>query len=749
MFLNETGRTLIAKRYDPMNRYAYRTTSLAIKTFSGLIHPNINIHDVSKIPSGNPVIFVLNHFTRAETVLVPYHINRLTGRTIWALASDELFIGGFGRFLESLGAVSTKSPDRDRLIVKTLLTNEAAWIIFPEGRMVKNKKIFEVINDRGEFMIASSAGKHPPHTGAATLGMRTEFYRNRILKMDKIYPDEAKRLLALYQIDSIDAISRKPACIVPVNITYYPIRAKENLLSRLAKGVFENLSDRTLEELMAEGTMLFSGTDIDIRFGDPIFMDQYVNTDVIRKNIELKAKIDFNDSISAKHMMRLTAVHVMKRYMSAIYSMTTVNHDHIFASLLKHLPGTHITKDDLRARAYLVTTRLASLETPTFKHSSLDKSQIHLLTDDCHNKFENFLSIALETGTVKEDGNTLIKNEKIFSAPPDFHTARIDNPVVVIANEVEPLVELQKTIHEIAVDTTENIRHAVAKHIIQLADFEFERDYSRFFIEGESKKKNVGRPFLLRNENSPVGVVLIHGYMAAPMEVRALALHIHKNIGCNVYAPRLRGHGTSPNDLATRPYTDWTESVDEGYAILKNMCEKVIVGGFSMGAGLALELASRIDNLAGVFAISPPMRLQDFSTRLVPAINLWNRLMKKMNLDAPQKEFVKNIPENPEINYHSNPLSGIVELEKLMDSTAPRLSRIKVPTLIIQSHSDPVVNPGGSHEIFKNISSKQKEYLLVNIERHGIINGDGSERIFHAVEDFMTWLLADDRHTTP
>ena len=713
-----------------MNRFAYRTTSLAIKTLSSISRARLYLHGTENIPEG-PTIFVVNHFTRIETFFFPYHLHRLTGRPVWSLAAAELFVGRFGRYLEDIGAVSTRAPDRDLLMVKTLLTGETSWVIFPEGRMVKSKKIME----KGRFMISYAGGKHPPHTGAASLALRTEFYRQRIAEMLTTAPDEANRLIDLFNLPSVDSISPKHTVIVPVNLTYYPLRARENVLSRLAERMVEDLPERVTEEIMTEGAMLLSGVDIDIRFGEPIEITACRSCRAILHDIRSTAPIGFDDHIPSRKYMHREALKIMQRYMAAIYHMTTVNHDHLFASCLKKSLVNRIKPINLKRRAFLASQACGKTGKVPF-HNSFDQSQIHLLTDDRYQKFSEFVDFAVQKNALAVDGTVLVRDAARLGTMFDFHRSRIDNPISVMANEVEPLSQLQRCISRLSWLPGFWLRRKVARHLIKRELDAFQQDYDRFAVQKISKPRDIGCPFLIKGDHRRMGVVLAHGYLAAPAEVRGLAKYLGK-MGFWVYAPRLKGHGTAPEDLAGCTYQDWIESMEVGYAIISHLCRRVVAGGFSTGAGLALDLAQRIPTIEGVFAISAPLRLQDMVARFVPAVDAWNRFMDRIHLEDAKKTFIDNHPENPWINYFQNPISGVNELERLMASLEPRIPDITVPALVIQSREDPVVNPKGTEMIFKALGSADKQMVMFSFQRHGILLGEGAHRVYRAVGDFL------------
>ncbi len=713
-----------------MNHSAYLATGQMIALMESFSKIKVMTHGQELIPEGS-IIFVVNHFTRIETLLLPYHIYTHTHVPVWSLAHHSLFEGHLGGFLEKIGAVSTRNPDRDLLIVKSLLTGETNWIIFPEGQMVKNK---EAVSGPS-FLGLHSGGRRSAHTGAATLALRTEFYRKRLNHLLAENPAEAERLRNLFKIEDMAPVLTGKTWIVPINLTYYPLRARENVLSTLADRFAGNISNRLREELLTEGTMFFDGVDIDIRFGQAIPVSESLTSARIKHDMYSLRQINFDDQLPSLQAMRREATDLMHRFMSDIYRMTTVNHDHLFASLLRALPFNTISEDDFLRRVFLLTD-LVPDKTLVFCHQSLEIAQVALLTDDRYHKYRDFLTLAQETGVVRCEKGCLLKISANFSADSEFHRIRIDNPLGVAANEVRPLSALKRQVRWLAWLPELLIRHRVADVLMGQAVDQFEADYSRFYRPGESKERDVGAPLLLKGASRRLGIVLVHGFLAAPREMVELAAYLHGK-GYWVYCVRLRGHGTSPEDLATRNGNDWIESVDIGYALMNAICTRVVIGGFSFGAGLALDSAVRITRLAGVFAVSPPFRLQNSSSRFASAVTTWNKFMDTLHCHEAAKEYVEHTSERTRVNYARVPLAALSELEYFMKNLQPRLADVKVPTLIVQADDDPVVDFKETARMFDHIGTEQKQFIPVKFSRHGILAGEGSENVHAAIAGFV------------
>ncbi|MDD9303231.1 MAG: alpha/beta fold hydrolase [Desulfobacter sp.] len=275
------------------------------------------------------------------------------------------------------------------------------------------------------------------------------------------------------------------------------------------------------------------------------------------------------------------------------------------------------------------------------------------------------------------------------------------------------------------------------KELFQRELKKFETAYQSYFLEGETKPRHIGEPFLLHNRSSTRGILLVHGLMAAPEEVREWAQFLYAK-GYTVYAPRLAGQGTSAVDLSTRHYTEWIESVDTGKAILKPLCSKMVIGGFSTGAGLALEQAIHHPNdFDGVISISAPLKFKGRSADFVEILHAWNNLVCGFGMNCLARPYAQNHPDNPHINYHRCPVQGIVQVKALMKKVYPGLCSIKIPALIIQGTADPKVDPKSGKKIFQGLSRSDAYYRGIDFHQHGIIRGQIAQKVFDEVDTFL------------
>ena len=696
---------------------------------------DLRIHNEKNIPE-EPLLYLINHFTRIETTIMPYLIRKITKKFSISLADHSLFIGKFGDFLSKSGAISTKDPKLDLKLIKELLTGNMSSIIFPEGQMIKDKKIIE----KGKYMVYNTGIRRPPHTGSARIALKAEFYREKIKNFYlENKHEELNKYKEYFKINNndIEKIIKCKTNIIPVNLTYYPIRAKHNSFNKIIDKLISNPSKRLQEEIEVEGTMMLHGVDIDINFGKPIIVSDYLYlTNEIRKkskNSKLYLnKKEFNEDIHLKK----SSLKLMKRYMDDIYSLTTINHDHIFAHFINYYPYSKISISDIKNRTFLAIEKLMDMPF-TNMHTTLRLKQRSLISNEYEEKFSNFLEAAISDKLIKIENNMIIRNKKMFTKHYEFHNIRQDNIVEVLTNEIEPLTEVKNMLNTIMFLPPFIVRKKIKNYFYKRDLNLFKEDYKQFFIKNESKPQQVGKPFFLNRIFAKGGVLLIHGYMAAPEEVKALANKIY-NAGYSVYGVRLRGHGTSPEDLASRNWEAWYNSVNRGYSTLNNSVKKIAVAGFSTGAGIALLQATIAEKqYKGVISISAPIQLIDIKSKLSSTIVKWNNLLDTINTKKGQMKFVENTPENPHINYSRNPISSISELLKLMNKVENNLSKISIPTLIIQGNNDPVVNPKSAKKIYETISSEDKTIKYVDATNHGIINGVHLNEVFENILPFL------------
>lgn len=713
--------------------FGYRLTKWTLDVATRLVRANVRVHNAEAITDDMAIIFVVNHFTRLETLLLPYFLHRHTGREVWSLAAGELFVGKVGAFLRSTGTISTKDPDRDQTIVKTLLAGVHPWLIFPEGAMIKDKK---VIDANGAYSVYHPAGRRPPHTGPAVLALRTEYYRHKIRCLSGLPEEKGLRdALNHFALESADETLHKRTVLVPLNVTYYPIRARENVVLRIARALAGELSPRAVEELSVEGTVLGEDTDIDMTLGEPIDVRHYLDSP------EYAAIMACGDrdlealEADPRSLFNSAAQRLMLRYMADIYRLTTINIEHLFAAMIRYQDTDALTEQDYRERLFLCVSRLKALKQYSL-HPDLESADEWLLWDAPAPDLRRFVELCLKHGVLTRGANGVLNRQTPLDSPADFHAVRVENPVYVIANELEPVSYVTHLVRGVARAPREAIRLRLRETLARHELRRFEDDYARFQIAGESKAPRVGRPFLLESKESRGGVVLIHGYMAAPLEIRALAKYLNRH-GYAVYAPRLQGHGTAPEDLAATPWEAWYAAVERGLRIMQTMADTVVVGGFSMGGILSLLAAARRSaSVHGVFCINAPLRLQSQAARFAPSVVRVNALLRHITPWA-QWEYVENRSENPHINYVRNPLHGVSELARAMRAAEDVLGEILAPLLVIQDWGDPVVDPQSGEIIFSKAGSADKELTYFNRGRHGIVNGPGSEAVFERVYRFL------------
>ncbi|MFX1501272.1 MAG: alpha/beta hydrolase [Promethearchaeota archaeon] len=236
-------------------------------------------------------------------------------------------------------------------------------------------------------------------------------------------------------------------------------------------------------------------------------------------------------------------------------------------------------------------------------------------------------------------------------------------------------------------------------------------------------------PFYFKGNN--IGIVMIHGGGGGTCaDLKPLAEDLHKRGNYTVSIPLLPGFGTSPTDLRKTNTNEWIIALNKDLIMMNERCNKIFVGGHSMGGILTLILASS-NNLDGIFTISAPVGVQSLLFHLVPFFKIF---VKYHSIDAEQ---YKKDTDGKWVGYDKIPVNVGTKIKKLTKEMKKSLPLIFCPTILFQGRLDSDIKKNSMDYIFSTISSKNKKKIWLEHNGHPILDSPDHNQIVSELYNFI------------
>lgn len=246
-------------------------------------------------------------------------------------------------------------------------------------------------------------------------------------------------------------------------------------------------------------------------------------------------------------------------------------------------------------------------------------------------------------------------------------------------------------------------------------------------------------------------VLLFHGMTGSPYELKKYGQHLY-SLGYDVFANCLPGHGDNVQEIFTVKYTDWLEFSFRRFRELKSQYDEVYVSGLCLGAVLAVAVAQEFQQeVNGVVALSTTLYLDGWR---LP----WYKCLMPIGLSTlirfyytyPEcdphgiknlrtRNIVKKLLQKGDVGMNDFPMAAIYELLKLSRYVRNKklMEKVVSPILFIHSEEDDLTSPKSSRDVYNNISSEDKELIILHDSYHMVLYDNEKEFVFEKVGDFL------------
>ncbi len=225
-----------------------------------------------------------------------------------------------------------------------------------------------------------------------------------------------------------------------------------------------------------------------------------------------------------------------------------------------------------------------------------------------------------------------------------------------------------------------------------------------------------------------IGVLLSHGFTGSPASMTPWGKHLADQ-GFAVSVPRLPGHGTTWRELNKTGWPDWYDEIEFAYEKLKANCDRVVVGGLSMGGGLVLKLAAqRGTDISGILLVNAAVASSNKQLLALPVLKGIIPSMPGIASDIKK-------PGVDEYGYDRTPLKALASLVTAWKDVRRDLPQVTQPILLFRSAEDHVVDPSSARIIQSKVSSRDvTEQILQNSYHVATLDNDAPTIFAESVE---------------
>lgn len=235
-------------------------------------------------------------------------------------------------------------------------------------------------------------------------------------------------------------------------------------------------------------------------------------------------------------------------------------------------------------------------------------------------------------------------------------------------------------------------------------------------------------------EGNSRGILLLHGFGDTPQTLDLLAKEVH-SARYDVRVPLLPGHGRTFDLFAASRHMDWLTFAREELRTMRATHETVVIGGLSMGGALAAILAAENPDTPALVMMAPYMDMPLHQKIAASAYMLWGA-DKKRKGNSPGS-IRDPIERAKNVGYGAYSPRLLHELSQLAAKARAALPRIKMPTLIVQSRTDPRIKPAVAERTLASLSSKEKKLVWIEGAGHIITVDYGREQVFREVREWI------------